>query len=66
MTKLTYMEEQLEKLAALIDRLDSLQYSITMPVDNKIHVESMRSLLPGIVEEMKESYTGISGENPWE
>mgnify|MGYP001617274670 CR=1 FL=1 len=47
------MTEELEKLGILIDRLDSLTYSINMPLPIAIHIDGIRGSLPEIVEELK-------------
>lgn len=60
------MEDKFEKLGQLIDSIDNLAHALKLPVPDSIHVESLRELLPEKVEELKKSFTEISGHNPWE
>ena len=60
-------EEKLENLAVVIDEIDSLCQSLSVTfLDDRLHVEGMRSALPEKVSKLKESYIEISGQNPWE
>ena len=52
-------EETIERMGVLIDRLDSLTYSLNMPVPDSIHVKGMRGSLPDIVDQMKLAYDDL-------
>lgn len=59
-------EDQKEKLGQLIDSLDNLAHALQIPMPPQMHVDALRSALPGKVEEFKAIYQEIAGENPWE
>lgn len=59
-------EEQNEKLGLLIDRLDNCACALELPFPDRMHVESLKSLLPEIVSGFKKQFVDITGENPWE
>lgn len=54
------IEEKLEQIGVLIDRLDSLTYSLNMPVPDEIHVKAMRGSFPPIVGELKIAYDDLN------
>ena len=59
------MTDKYEKLGQLIDRIENLSFALNMPIPDNIHVQSFREALPEIVQELKESFVEITGENPW-
>ena len=61
----TIMTEQQEKLGQLIDRLENLSSALNFPLPDKMHVEAFKEALPELVVKLKESFTEITGENPW-
>lgn len=60
------MDENFEKLGELIDSLENLSCALNLPLDNKIHVDQLKILLPEKVEELKKLFVEITGENPWD
>jgi len=60
------MTEELEKLGQAIDRVDNLAHALKLNILPQMHVDSLKSLLPDAVKELKESFTKVAGENPWE
>ena len=58
-------EEAKEKLGQAIDRVDNLAHALLLPMPANMHVESLKAVLPDVVEELKEAYTELTGENPW-
>ena len=60
------MEDNYEELGQLIDSLESLQFSLSLPIGDKIHVEMLKSILPEKIKELKEVFVKITNENPWE
>lgn len=59
-------EEVKERLGAAIDRVDNMANVLNIPFPAEFHVEEFKKILPGIVMELKESYTDLTGDNPWE
>jgi hypothetical protein len=59
------MEEKLERLGQLIDKVDNLAHALEIPMPAHMHVDSLKTLLPEVVKELKESFVEISGTNPW-
>lgn len=60
------MDEKYEKLALLIDRLENLSSALSIPMSAQFHVDRLKTALPEVVSDLKESYKDITGENPWE
>jgi len=60
------MEDKFEKLGLLIDDIDNIVHALNLPLDPRIHVEQLKSILPSKVNEFKDVFTEITGENPWE
>ena len=60
------MNENFEKSGVLIDELDSLAHGLQLPLNPQIHVDQLKKLLPEKVMELKDIFTQITGENPWE
>jgi hypothetical protein len=58
-------EDAKEKLGSAIDRVDNMLHALQLPLPPQMHVESFRSTLPEIVKELKDSYSKVTGENPW-
>lgn len=55
-----------EEFGQLIDELDGLAHGLKIPLDDSMHVGSLKRLLPDKVERLKDIYREIAGENPWE
>lgn len=60
------MENKFEQLGIIIDELESLTLSLTLPIGDRVHVEMLRAILPEKVQKLKEVFVEITGENPWE
>lgn len=60
------MEDNFEELGQLIDEMDTLTYSLQLPLSADIHVQMIKEILPEKVKRFKEVFIKISGENPWE
>ena len=60
------IEEQLERLGQLVDRLNNLQMALTMPLTAKLHLECVKPIIPELKEEVKDIYFKLGGENVWD
>lgn len=60
------MDDNFEKLGQLIDSLENLVWSLKLPVPAEMHITQLEQILPEKVEQFKEVYIKITGENPWE
>jgi len=61
------MDEKIDKLGQLIDRLDNLAIGLTTtPMSAEIHLDLLKIVLPERVREMKEVFVEVFGYNPWE
>lgn len=58
-------EYALEDIALLVDRIDNLLMSLSMPVDNSIHVEALKGSLPEMKGKLKQAYFELGGEDVW-
>lgn len=59
------MDEKLENLGQAIDSLENIAYALRMPIADSTHVETLRVLLPDLVQRLKEGFVEATGENPW-
>lgn len=59
-------DDNLEKLGLLIDKLDNFTVAMSMPLPDRIHIESIKTLLPEMREEVLDVYTDEGGENVWD
>lgn len=59
------MSDPQERLAVLIDELDSLCAALGMPIPDAMHVNALRASLPGKVRAIKAAFIEVTGENPW-
>lgn len=59
-------EEQKEKFGLLIDEVDNLSHALNIPMPPSFHVERLKETLPEKVEELKQIFIEVTGENPWE
>ena len=60
------MDEAQENLGIAIDRLDSLAHGLQLPMPAEFHLRQLKTLLPEVVKDLKESFVAVTGENPWE
>ena len=60
------MSDPFEKLGTLIDDIESLSFGLQLNMSAEFHVEQLKKILPTKVEELKETYVEITGDNPWE
>ena len=60
------MENKFDTLGMLIDELDNLAHAINIPLPAQTHVDSLKRLLPEKVARLKQVFTEITGENPWD
>jgi hypothetical protein len=60
------MEDKFEKLGQLIDSIDSLASALELPMSAFVHLQQMKILLPEKVQELKDVFIEITGENPWD
>ncbi len=59
------MEDKYETLGQLIDDLDDLTYALNIPMSDEFHVKQLKKILPKKVQDLKEVFIEITGENPW-
>ena len=55
----------LEDIALQVDRIDNLLASMSMPIDNAIHVEALKEALPEMKGRLKQAYLELGGEDVW-
>lgn len=55
-----------EKLGQAIDKVESLACGLNLPISAEMHLEQLKKALPKLVDELKEGFIEITGENPWE
>jgi len=60
------MEENFEKLGQIIDGLDNLASGLNLPLPNEMHLDNLKVILPRMVEELKQLFVEMSGEDPWD
>lgn len=58
-------ELALEDIALQVDRIDDLLAAMSMPIDNRIHVEALKESLPEIKAKLKQAYYELGGEDVW-
>lgn len=58
-------ELALEDIALQVDRIDNLLASLSMPIDNAIHVEALKDSLPEMKGKLKQAYFELGGEDVW-
>ena len=58
--------EELEDLGQLIDSLDSLACGLELPLSAFVHLQQMKIILPEKVQELKDVFIEITGDNPWD
>lgn len=59
------MSDPQERLAVLIDELDSLCAALGLPIPDAMHVQALRDSLPANVQALKAVFVEVTGENPW-
>lgn len=64
-TKEENKEIALEDIALQVDRLENILIAMSMPIDNKIHVEAIKDSLPDIKAKLKRAYFELGGEDVW-
>ncbi len=57
--------DQIEKLGLIIDGIDNLSHALKIPLPPAMHVEQLSKALPEKVQELKDVFIEITGENPW-
>jgi hypothetical protein len=60
------MNDDYEKLGTLIDDIENLSFALQTNMSAELHVEQLKKILPEKVQEMKDVFVKITGENPWE
>lgn len=60
------MNKNLEKIAETTDELESLLYSLTLPMSAEFHVRQIKKTIPKKIEKIRKAIIEESGENPWE
>lgn len=61
------LEEHKEELGQTIDRLDGFGAMLKNPfMPAELHVKALKDLIPEIVEDFKDHFAKIFGEDPWE
>lgn len=59
------MTNEQEQLGQQIDTLDSLAHALNMPLPPEMHVNTLRTVLPDLVTDMRAAFVALTGENPW-
>jgi hypothetical protein len=60
------MNVEFERLGMLIDDLESLCCGLNIPMSADFHVEQLKEILPKKVQQFKEVFENLTGENPWD
>ena len=55
----------MDEIAEIIERLDNISASLSLPVPDQIHVAALRESLPEIRDELKSAYIDIGGIDHW-
>lgn len=55
----------MEKIAEIIDRIENLRSSLSMPIPDAIHVQALREALPELHQDLKAAYLDAGGEDFW-
>ncbi len=55
----------LEDIALQVDRIDNLLASMTMPIDNSIHIDALKESLPEMKGKLKQAYFELGGDDVW-
>jgi len=55
----------LEDIALQVDRIDNLLASMSMPIDNSIHVEALKEALPEMKGPLIQAYFELGGVDVW-
>lgn len=56
----------MKRIAIIIEKLESANSILNLPMSADLHLTAIRGLLPEIKEELKEAYLDLGGENFWE
>lgn len=59
-------ELALEDIALQVDRIDSLLAGMTIPIDNSIHIDALKEILPEIKVKLKQAYFELGGDDVWD
>jgi hypothetical protein len=59
-------ENYIEELGQLIDSIESLACALELPMSAFVHLQQMKKLLPEKVQEFKDVFLEITGNNPWD
>lgn len=59
-------EEQKETLGDIADRVNNLTGALEIPMSAEFQVTQLKSILPEVVQELRDLYKDVTGENPWE
>ncbi|HCZ8394890.1 hypothetical protein CMT42_14785 [Elizabethkingia anophelis] len=59
-------EEQKETLGGIADKVNNLTGALEIPMPADFHVTQLKSILPEVVQELRDLYKDVTGENPWE
>lgn len=57
--------DQLDEIGKLADSIENIIFSMTMPLDDELHLTAIREILPEWRDKIKAFYKEVSGENPW-
>ena len=59
-------ENAVEEIGRMSDKVDNLLGAMQLPVSPEIHMEGLRGNLEQMRADLREIYTSLTGENPWE
>lgn len=59
-------ESAVEEFGQLIDSIESLSCALDLPMSAFVHLQQMKILLPKKVQELKDVFIEITGDNPWD
>lgn len=59
-------ESTTDKIVGIIDDMESLIASMSMPIPNDIHVKALKVSLPNLRDKLKNIYFEMGGEEIWD
>ena len=55
----------MDKIAEAVDTLDNLISALSLPIADRVHVESLKAALPEVRDKIKAGYLEAGGEDYW-
>lgn len=65
MKRKPFTDDQLEKLGALVGRVDNVIHAGVIPIPDRLRLRALSEFLPDLHAELKALYVEIAGDDPW-